>query len=104
MDVFDSINAIMYDPIIEQDNEPRYRAPQHSEALKVWRACGFLEEENESFIYNNLYMWAETNRLLYKLSEESTELHIAWISDTNVTYKFKWTTFLKWFELSCIRV
>ena len=103
-DVFETMEAIQYDPYSESEEESRFKAPSNSEALKIWRQCGCLEEENESFICNGLFIWAEDNKLLYTLNNESSELYITWISDTNVTYKFKWVTFLKWFSLACQRV
>ncbi len=104
MDVFETMEAIQCDPYTESEEESRFRPPTHSEALKIWKECGCLEEEYESFIHNSLYIWAEDNKLIYTKSVEDTELYISWISETSVTYTFKWSTFLKWFGLSCERV
>lgn len=103
-DVFDTMEAIQYDPYVESEEEPRFKAPTNTEALKIWKHCGLLEEEYESFIYHSLCLWAENNHLLYKKAHDETDNHITWISDTNVLYTFKWITFLKWFGLACTRI
>jgi hypothetical protein len=103
MDIFDelqgftSVSYMPRTPVSSPVQWNQYKPPIFRDAKQVWDDCLFGDVEGSNTISFILKVWATEKGILQ-------EDRIHWVSNSGVTYKSTWSTFLKWFFLQCQKI
>ena len=106
MDIFDELNGYSSNtippvprntPVNQCYKGHHYSAPSNKDARQIWDECEFGLMEGRRTIEHIVRAWALQTAALQGD-------YICWTSNTDVTYKSTWSTFLKWFLLCCNKV